>query len=189
MLDVAPLFPDSRKQMREVFGIVPPVWEATPDIVMTDRPVDRALVAELVTLDRFARAVLLQLRNYRYKPGWSFTLVAQGRADDYFRSHDSPFKIQISARVPDSRWHPGPGETEKDRPTVSVTLRHEVWPYFFLPTDQNPEENLRMFRAMLRGMIQSMEDHELDEWFAENGQLVDDPHARKVPSKIGPIHR
>jgi hypothetical protein len=134
------------------------------------------------------------LRTYRYKRGWTFELVqrGQGARDLHFLAPD-PYWIRIHLRVPDSRWTPLPGKTEEDRPLIAVTSDQAVWEPLWLagPTrgaSVDQQHNAEMFTAMLREMIRNVEDHETDEWFRRGDQLVHDPHAQKVPSKIGPIH-
>lgn len=194
-MEIEELFPTTRERLRRVvYGAPkPPVWVAEPEIVMYDSfPADPVLFDKLRHLEPVGRALLLELRDYQYKPGWTFELIQRGRADQYAFTPfgGGPYWIRITARFPDSRWQPdaAKGQTEKDRPVVPVTSEQPVWDPLWLCADEDLERNAKTFEAMLRGMIRNVEEHEIDEWFRRGGQLVRDPHAQKEPSKVGPVH-
>ena len=191
-MNVEELFPTTRERLwAAMYGSPVPHYTAEVDFATYDTlRGDPALVRKLEHLDPVGRALLLELKRYRYKPDATFELVQLGRgATDPVFYGSGGYQIKISISVPDSRWTPDArrDQTEKDRPTVPVHGSPKVWEPLYWGGG-SPREREEMFRAMLRAFIQAMEDHETDEWFACDGALVHDPHAQKVPSEIGPIH-
>lgn len=192
-MDVEELFPTTRARLRAaLYGEPVPYYAMETDLPMYDEfRGDQALARELARLDPVGRALLLELRRFGYKPGWTFELVQHGHGiREISYPFSAPYQIRIAARVPDSRWRPDAwkGQSEKDRPTTSVTGSQPVWESLWLCANGDRERNTATFEAMLRAMIREVEEHELDEWLAADGKLVHDPHAQKEPSKVGPIH-
>jgi hypothetical protein len=192
-MEIKELFPTTRARLRRVvYGSPKLTYLAEPEDVMYDNfPADPVLYADLMRFDAVGRALLLELRDYRYKPGWMFDLIQRGQGWQSFSlPAQGPYWVKITAQLPDSRWTPdaAKGQSEKDRPVVPVVSELPVWDPLWLCADEDLERNVRTFEAMLHSMIQVVEDHETDEWFRRGDKLVRDPHAQKEPSKVGPIH-
>jgi hypothetical protein len=191
-MHVSEIFPTTRARLRLVMYGAPKsvVWATESNDFIDPFPADPVLYGRLLHLDAIGRALLLELVDYRYKPGWTFELVQCGRGMSQFSMRiDVPYYVRIGARLPDSTWTAPPGKTEQDRPVIMVCSEQPVWDPLWLANDRDQQRNAETFVAMLRGMIRAVEEHEIDEWFRRGDQLVHDPHAQKAPSEIGPIHR
>ena len=90
-------------------------------------------------------------------------------------------KLTITMRVPDSRdprnWDEPPSvsaiygpEDPRRIPLVPVTASFmlEFW------------HGERYAKDWLRSVLRQLEDHELDEWFRYEGELVNDPHEGEI---------
>jgi hypothetical protein len=73
----------------------------------------------------------------------------------------------------DWRWQERREQQMPTGPTIPISGAFEVpWPVWETFDDE-------MFTSWLRDTIRRVEQHEMDEWFARDGQLVDDPHGIK----------
>lgn len=113
-----------------------------------------------------------------YKPGWSISMVASNTREDGARSFESPYMLNIQARVHDSRQA---DPHDPQRASVGIAWSEEI-PYAVLHTS---DEVL----SHIRHVIDGLERHERDEWFAVDGVLVKDPHGGSQPVPVTPPFR
>lgn len=107
-----------------------------------------------------------ELARYRYKPNVRVEVyedVSTNRWADRIA-----LVLKLTAWVEDSRG----GGTYVE---VTSLLVLDGW-----RLDVEEPERRRVFREMLHGQLQSLELHELDEWFRYDGELVNDPHAPRA---------
>jgi hypothetical protein len=107
--------------------------------------------------------------NVTYKPGFTFEYE---NMIDFNRE-----KVTLTMRVPDSRdlenlKHPsevkvGWGAEARRIPLIPVVMTNMLPPW----------TTVQVAKDYLRYLINSLEQHEVDEWFRYDGELVFDPHA------------
>lgn len=136
-----------------------------------------------------------QLARYQYKPGWSMeitggnlsTLGTGALLHVRFNALDSRRRHEIvssSGTVgrdsyayhgwQEMDWYQQERASLPQGPVIPIQGKFEIpWPVW-----ETMDEEL--FMAWLRDTLLSVERHEMDEWFARDGQLVDDPHEVKV---------
>lgn len=100
-----------------------------------------------------------QLKRYVYKP----TFTVEVRPVPVPVGAYAPVTVHMQMMVLDARG------SERVMPT-SMTL---AVPHLIV--DSRDADQLGIW---LRHCIQRMEDHEIDEWFRRDGEIVDDPHRR-----------
>lgn len=127
------------------------------------------------------RLVQSLMSRFTYKPGWVFE-VGRDRRSGFVQ-------LMIAFRAEDSRRGPNqipsyremtftagePFRIERDD-LISISGMFTVPPHLLRPA-VNPEAR---FRQWLRQTLGFIEDHETDEWFRFDGNLVHDPHESQV---------
>lgn len=125
--------------------------------------------------------VVLLMEDFTYKPNWDFRVANYG----------DEVRVIASMWVPDSTRPFRPVRTDSNEYNM-LEWGHSRYARNIRPRDYLPLQevikvgaqfivpNLREheFYTWLRGVIRSMEDHELDEWFKVKGIAVNDPHAQ-----------
>lgn len=145
--------------------------------------------------DPVTAALRRELRRYRYKPGVELSIEPPVDPKAYgaptFRYNSvggwmgGP-TLTVRMRVPDSRapdpadlpWQQRPMEPALVEVAARYGVPEPIWSEF---VGWSPLERRNYFRAFLREKLRDMEDHELDEWFRCDGELVNDPHKPKPP--------
>jgi hypothetical protein len=102
-----------------------------------------------------------------YKPGTRITVWLQPEIDGRTPLGNSRTYLSVEMTLPDSRAHP---VKTACWPTIEIVTSEPV-PIDFLEWD---EKSQLQFIFMV---IQQLENHERDEWFKIDGELVNDPHA------------
>jgi len=113
------------------------------------------------------RWVLDQLKRFTYRPNWTWTArdLRYGSSPDVF----SPLNMDdVEIRV----WFEAE-DTRRPGETVKVGDRRIVPEYIVDHRDGD------MFALWFAGLIRGMEDHESREWLRRDGNIYDDPHAKR----------
>lgn len=121
---------------------------------MVDRPAEAMFAAMSDLTARPPPELEKLLAVFRYKPGWSFSLVSA-----FPRTPWDPWRLQIE--VADVLDAYGSG-------TRSRFVTH-------IPVPTVPGDR-EMWMRFLRDAVTSAEHHERDEWFVVDGQRPFDPH-------------
>jgi hypothetical protein len=91
-----------------------------------------------------------EIARYSYKPGWRIERFNQ-------------YSLLLTARVENS-YEPG----------MFIEVAH------IRPFNEYLTETPEGLRHAVKYLLKSYEEHEFDEWFRYDGQLIDDPHKRII---------
>lgn len=108
-----------------------------------------------------------QAARYDYKPGATIRIDEDPGWE--YRTMASRFTLDLGMKLLDSR---GSGREIPIRSVgmVPPTLWERDW--------LDPLQRAAEFERFLRGALETLEIHELREWFRRDGELVDDPHKK-----------
>jgi hypothetical protein len=180
------------------YEIVP----AGADVMMYDE----VEPADAWKIDPVTASLRNELARYTYKPGAVLTIEPpRWRADNptrsshFIRMYDDLPRLRIEMRVPDSRnvtpeeptrlelGADGKYQPATTRKLIPISLERVIPEELTTREWFTREERSERFAWFLREVLEQFELHEMCEWWRRDGELVDDPHARATPSKVGPI--
>jgi hypothetical protein len=112
---------------------------------------------------RLVNALQALLDRVTYKPGYKFRALVNREPDTFLRPNVPMVEVRYTAQDARSDY---PQETE-----VVATVPFPLVEQLDLFTD------VALFAYFRHSVLGHLEQHETDEWFRVDGELVNDPHA------------